>query len=298
MVTLSTANIPPPKSWDEFEDITLSAAKLRWRSDDFFRNGRQGQKQDGVDIWGHDEDHRNIGVQCKNTIEGVSLAVIEGEVATAEAFEPKLDRLYIATTAKRDAKLQKDVRKLSRERADRGAFKVDVLFWDDICHDLSTDEDVFLIHYPQLRGRTDAAREHDKELFDKLTNLLRTDGVIEFLGRFNMAGFSFKNSELDPLWEFYYNWNRADHEFINVELEQLRQKLWDASDRYTEIVASQTFPIHRDGWRTVPPEWEDEQPERFCKVVDGLHKIAAEITNLHRQLIRKGREIFIGKYAE
>jgi len=29
----------------------LAAAKLRWNSSDFYRNGRQGQKQDGVDIW-------------------------------------------------------------------------------------------------------------------------------------------------------------------------------------------------------------------------------------------------------
>ena len=46
MPTLGSAEIPAPKSWDEFEDITLSAAKLRWKSSDFFRHGRQGQKQD------------------------------------------------------------------------------------------------------------------------------------------------------------------------------------------------------------------------------------------------------------
>ena len=52
--------MPAPKSWDEFEDISLSAAKLRWNSTDFFRHGRLGQKQDGVDIWGHDDDKRHI----------------------------------------------------------------------------------------------------------------------------------------------------------------------------------------------------------------------------------------------
>jgi phosphoglycerol transferase MdoB-like AlkP superfamily enzyme len=51
MPTISSSSIPTPKSWDEFEDIVLAAAKLRWNATDFFRNGRQGQKQDGVDVW-------------------------------------------------------------------------------------------------------------------------------------------------------------------------------------------------------------------------------------------------------
>src|SRR5262249_38298431 len=82
-----------------------------------YRNGRPGQKQDGVDIWGHDDDNRHIGVQCKNTVDGVPLATVKAEIDNAEAFEPKLDRLYIATTAKRDAVLQKAVREISQKRA-------------------------------------------------------------------------------------------------------------------------------------------------------------------------------------
>jgi hypothetical protein len=117
MPTIASSNVPTPKSWDEFEDITLAAAKLRWNSSNFYRNGRAGQKQDGVDIWGHDGDNRHIGVQCKNTVDGVSLTTVKDEIANAEAFEPKLDRLYIATTAKRDAVLQKAVREISEQRA-------------------------------------------------------------------------------------------------------------------------------------------------------------------------------------
>jgi hypothetical protein len=149
MPTIASSNVPTPKSWDEFEDITLAAAKLRWNSSDFYRNGRQGQKQDGVDIWGHDDDNRHIGVQCKNTVDGISLTTVKAEIANAEAFEPKLDRLYIATTAKRDAVLQKDVREISKQRAAQaGLFKVDVLFWDDICQDLAKDDGIFFNTIP------------------------------------------------------------------------------------------------------------------------------------------------------
>jgi hypothetical protein len=114
--TIASSNVPCPRSWDEFEDIALAAAKLRWNSSDFYRNGRQGQKQDGVDIWGHDDDNRHIGIQCKNTVNDVSLATVKSEIDNADTFEPKLDRLYIATTAKRDAALQKAVREISGQR--------------------------------------------------------------------------------------------------------------------------------------------------------------------------------------
>ena len=98
---------------------------------------------------GHDDDDRHIGVQCKNTVDGISLATVKAEIASAEAFEPKLDRLYIATTAKRDAVLQKDVREISKQRAAQaGLFKVDVLFWDDICQDLAKDDGIFFNTIP------------------------------------------------------------------------------------------------------------------------------------------------------
>jgi len=90
MPTISSSNIPSPKGWDEFEDITLSAAKLRWKSSNFFRNGRQGQRQDGVDIWGDDSEGYKVGVQCKNTVGGISLGVVKSEISNAESFTPKL----------------------------------------------------------------------------------------------------------------------------------------------------------------------------------------------------------------
>src|SRR5262249_31883388 len=124
MPTIASSNVPTPKSWDEFEDIMLAAAKLRWDSSDFFRNGRSGQKQDGVDIWGHDDDNRHLGIQCKNTVSGVTLKTVEAEITNAQAFKPNLDRLYVATTAKRDAVLQKEVREISHQRAKAGLFKV------------------------------------------------------------------------------------------------------------------------------------------------------------------------------
>jgi len=82
-------------------------------------------------------------------------------------------------------------------------FKVDVLFWGDVVQDLAKDQNVLFQHYPQFRNGSDPAREHDEKLFKELTTLLNSDGVIGFLDRNNMAGFSFPESALDPLREFF-----------------------------------------------------------------------------------------------
>ena len=294
MPTIASSNIPPPKSWDEFEDIALSAARLRWESNDFCRNGRQGQKQDGVDIWGHDDEGRHIGVQCKNTVDGISLAVIKREIVNAEAFTPKLDCFYIATTAKRNGPLQTAVHEISQERAKARMFKVHILFWDDICQDLAKNDVIFFRHYPQFKNDNDPIKEHDKKLFDELTALLTSGGVIGFLDRTNMAGFSFQPSALDPLYHFYYVWNRPEHEFITAELESIRNALWSKVDAYVRIIAIETFPANTVGFQTVPPEWETEQPERFDRVVTSLHSLAGDIVALHGDLVRKGRAQLVG----
>jgi hypothetical protein len=293
MPTIASSVVPPPKSWDEFEDITLAAAKLRWNSADFQRHGRTGQKQDGVDVFGHDDDDRHIGIQCKNTIDGISLDVIQKEIANAEVFEPPLDRLYIATTAKRDAPLQKEVRLLSAARRRDSKFRVAILFWDDVCQDLATDDDVFFAHYPQFRGKVDESRMHDRALYDQLTALLRSDGVIGFLDQNNMAGYSFPEAKLEPLREFFYEWNCPEREFISPKLDAIRKALWEKVDAYTDLLATETFPTHNPERQTVPPEWEYEQPKRFQRVVKAFHDLAGEIVALHAELVRTGKALLI-----
>jgi hypothetical protein len=151
MPTIAHSNIPPPKSWDEFEDIILSAAKLRWSSRDFFRHGRRGQSQQGVDVYGQDAEGRHLGVQGKNTITGTTRKDVMEEIAKAESFDPPLNALYVATTAKRDANIQSVVRNISASRQRDNKFSVGILFWDDIVQDLARDEAELFKHYSQLR---------------------------------------------------------------------------------------------------------------------------------------------------
>lgn len=154
--TLASMQLPAPKSWDEFEEITLSALKLRWRTTYLFRNGRQGQPQAGVDIWGTDELGRPVGVQCKLSTDALTEKEIAAEIAKAETFRPPIEAYYVATTAPRDVRLAELVRSISKAR--RAAetegslprFPIGILFWDDISQDLLGDVSEFKKHYPQF----------------------------------------------------------------------------------------------------------------------------------------------------
>lgn len=297
MPTIASSAVPPPKSWDEFEDITLAAAKLRWGSTDFQRNGRTGQKQDGVDVFGRDDDDRLIGVQCKNSVGGISIQLVREEIANAEQFQPQLDRLYIATTAPRDGPIQKKVRALSDDRRDNKKFRVGILFWDDVCQDLAIDDNIFFAHFPQFRGKDDEARRHDRELYDSMTELLRSDEVIGFLDKNNMAGFSFPYSVFDPLRKFVFEWNRPEREFLSPELEALRKSLWEKADAYTTLLATNTWSTDMNPERYwVPPDWELTQSERFWRVVESFHNLAGEIVSIHADFVRTGkRQLIAGK---
>ncbi|MBV6322683.1 hypothetical protein [Duganella violaceipulchra] len=149
MPTIPGSQFAPPRTWDEFEDIALSAAKIRWGRTDFFRNGRSGQRQRGVDIFGTSGlPAAAIGIQCKNTIDGVSEKTVLAEIQNAESFNPPLTELYIATTASRDSALQEKIRIVSAARAAQGKFTVNLLFWSDLVSDLAKDRDEFFKHFP------------------------------------------------------------------------------------------------------------------------------------------------------
>ena len=69
MPTLSSMKIPPPISWEEFEEITLDACKIRWENPDLQMHGRKGQAQNGVDIYGSNHLFDSIGVQLRRKLE-------------------------------------------------------------------------------------------------------------------------------------------------------------------------------------------------------------------------------------
>lgn len=149
----ATTALPKPKSWDEFEDMCVDLLKRLWRTPYIFRNGRSGQQQDGVDIYGQPEhlggstSQKYAGGQCKLT-ERLSLGTLQAEVEQAKSFVPALSEYLIFTTAHRDAALQIKV------RTTKWPFPVFIWFWEDVSLELSSHGDLLQKYYPAWMKKT------------------------------------------------------------------------------------------------------------------------------------------------
>src|SRR5271170_2873771 len=104
------------------------------------KNGRNGQPQAGVDIYGkHGDDW--IGIQCKQKDEllrsKLTLTELAAEVAAARRFVPPLKQFILATTGPADVAIQKEARRLSEDHTRQGLFEVEVWSWTDIWAELN-----------------------------------------------------------------------------------------------------------------------------------------------------------------
>ncbi|WP_396331125.1 hypothetical protein [Burkholderia anthina] len=285
MPTYADLNVNPPRSWDEFEAITCSAAKNRWNNPNFTRHGRQGQKQDGVDVYGNDNDGKLVGLQCKNTVSGVTEEMIAEEVNKADAFTPALTHLYIATTADTDRKIQSVVRNLSGVREATGKFGVSILFWTDIWQDLTKDERSLFQHYPQLQPReAEQKLTHDERLFREFQSVFPFEPAVRLL-REQDFGASFSKAAIRPLMDFVETWDQPEKEFLDSELQQALQSFYKAAEKkrrcqsatwsicqYFQMPSAPSVPAHM-AMHVVPSVIEDarilnEEASKFVPVYE------------------------------
>ncbi len=148
--------------------------RILWEDNFLTRNGRNGQRQNGVDISGRPTklNGEYAGAQCKNlqvTLDEVKTAILE-----AESFKPPLKQFVLSVGAPRDRKLQEQVRMIDIDRVRNGKFSVILFCWDDLTLVLSGDRKLFEKHFPQFveeRKSIDSVltlrREHSRFLTDK-----------------------------------------------------------------------------------------------------------------------------------
>lgn len=151
MVDVTSVDLPAPADWQAFERLTRDLFESEWQTDDARANGRSGQEQHGVDVYGTDRVHEKwVGIQCKGRSAGYGKALKEKdlreEVEKAKAFRPPLDRFILATTAPNDARIQEVARELNEKNRKELLFEVDVMSWDEIKHVLNRHPRVAAIH--------------------------------------------------------------------------------------------------------------------------------------------------------
>ena len=184
--------IAPPKEWGRFESLCHAIFKELWNDPLAQKNGRNGQPQNGVDIWGSIDGSRTSfrGVQCKGKDayygSKAAWAEILDEIKKAESFYPDIEHWVFATTAPVDGRLQEKARVLSLERNKQKKFTIDVLGWEELLALLASAPDVVSEFYPEHADHVpdilDALRELPSikhELEDLLKRFVSTSVAIE-----------------------------------------------------------------------------------------------------------------------
>ena len=183
MPQFSNLQVPPPKNWQDFETICWDLWRKIWHDPTAQKNGRQGQHQHGVDIYGRpDKGKLWAGVQCKGkdnyTNQKVTEEELREEVEKALKFDSPLSEFTIATTAPRDSNIQKLARLITDDHLDRGLFSVTVFFWEDIKDRLEDFRDVLEKYYPGLFINTEALKKEFMEIKEPIEDILKNQAHI------------------------------------------------------------------------------------------------------------------------
>ena len=151
MPSISRSHLRQPKDWEDFEEMCADVFAAEWGEPHTTRYGRQGQRQNGVDIYGRSSANGYAGVQCKGRRSWpprpLTTEEVDQEVAKALKFEPPLTSFTFATTAADDTHILDHARLITERHAARGLFSVHVVGWDEFIRRLTRHSDLVEKHY-------------------------------------------------------------------------------------------------------------------------------------------------------
>jgi len=126
-----------PSNWQDFESLCKKLWGEIWNCPEIKKNGRIGQTQHGVDVYGIPfGESEYYGIQCKGKDEYTNTQFTKKEIITeiekAKFFQPPLKKLYFATTAVKDVVIEEFVRDKNLEHKNKGLFEIHLFSWEDI----------------------------------------------------------------------------------------------------------------------------------------------------------------------
>ena len=198
-------NLQSPANWEDFEKLCFHLWRDLWGDSSAHRHGRQGQRQNGVDIYGTARYENHItGIQCKgrNKNYGKQLTTkeIDAECEKARRFSPELGTFIIATTSPRDTLIQEYCLNLSAERI--YDFKVDIWSWDDIVDEIQSRPDLMNTFYPALK---DDAELLNEITLSRFTSLNKIDAFFSRPGLISIKNERAKRLQYDLAYELAMN---------------------------------------------------------------------------------------------
>nr|WP_295468199.1 hypothetical protein [Mesorhizobium sp.] len=147
----------PPLYWQQFEELCTALLVEVYGVPNAQQVGRPGQAQHGVDVFGTSSRYGRIGIQCKrladldeygNPYPGgpISRALLRDEADAALGFTPDISLWILATTARRDTKVQAWVEEINDEWEQAGLKRIAIVWtWDECISHLNS--------YPDLQRR-------------------------------------------------------------------------------------------------------------------------------------------------
>lgn len=146
-------NLKHSANWEDFENLCFHLWRSIWGDINAHPNGRRGQRQNGVDIYGKTPFNASYtGIQCKGKNENYGKQLtneeIDKECDEAKKFTPKLGTFIMATTSPRDVEIQEHCRELSNNQ--KYEFEVDTWSWDDIEEEVQSRPEIMKKFYPEI----------------------------------------------------------------------------------------------------------------------------------------------------
>lgn len=160
MTKISMA-LPPPRLWQEFEELTKDVARFRFNDLGAKNYGNQGSAQNGVDVYCREHGNGDlIGIQCKRrgTFDsqgralpgGLKVSDLAPAVLDAKSFSQPLNRFIIATTDSRKTEIQDEELRLNALQTQSGGFSFEVLFWEDYLAELHRHGELLKWYYQHI----------------------------------------------------------------------------------------------------------------------------------------------------
>ena len=160
---IAPTHMRKPENWQDFEKLCKKLWGEIWDcSDTIKRNGRSGQKQDGVDVYGIPKgENQYYGIQCKGkddyTNSVLTSKEVDEEIEKAKGFKPALKQFIFTTTANKDVAIEEYVRQKDIENRQNGLFEVCLFCWEDIVDLIEERQDTYdwYINNCQYKDNTD-----------------------------------------------------------------------------------------------------------------------------------------------
>lgn len=168
MPTNPLIQLPKTRSVEEFEIICADVLTMIYNIS-FVQYGRQGQKQNGIDLVGSSSKSSHIVAQCKNYYACTYKELqkqIKKDILLASNLSFPIQTFIVMTSLDRDVATQNVILNINT------TFEIKILFWDDIQSKLCSDYRLLKKYYPDFFDDSIIPIKYRNELISS-ANLLK-----------------------------------------------------------------------------------------------------------------------------